>query len=86
MYFNAEHYSTYELGGGITSFPFIFIKTTGYVKEILFQNTIRKKFKNNILNPQESLIIYLLDLLTILIIIFGGIVIIILELLVFLFT
>ena len=75
IYFNSEHYSPYELSI-FTSFPLFFIKTIGYIKAIILPNTMRRKFKSNILKPQEKPLIYLLALFTMLIIIFFGLVII----------
>lgn len=74
-YFNSKHYSAYELQI-FTSFPLLLIKTIGYIKAIVFPNTIRRKFKNNILNSKDRPIVYFLALLTMLILIFGSMVII----------
>jgi len=75
IYFNGKHYSDYELNI-FTTFPLLLIKTLGYIKAIVFPNTMRKKFKSNILNPKENPITYLLAWLTMVILICGGIIII----------
>jgi len=75
IYFNSKHYSSYELQI-FTSFPLFLVKTIGYIKAIVFPNTMRRKFKNNILNSKDRPIVYFLALLTILILIFGSLVII----------
>ncbi len=75
IYFNSKHYSDYELEI-FTSFPLFLVKTIGYIKAIVFPNTMRRKFKNNILNSKDRPIVYFLALLTILILIFGSLVII----------
>lgn len=75
IYFNSKHYSAYELAI-FDSFPLFLIKTIGYIKAIVFPKTMRRKFKNNILNPKEKPIIYLLALITMLIIIYCGIILI----------
>ena len=71
IYFNPKHYSEYELSI-FSSFPLLLIKTLGYVKAIVFPNTMRKKFNSNILSPKDNFITYILALLTMLIIICGG--------------
>lgn len=75
IYFNSKHYSSYELQI-FTSFPLLLVKTIGYIKAIVFPNTMRRKFKNNILNSKDRPTVYFLALLTILILIFGSLVII----------
>ena len=74
-YFNSKHYSSYELAI-FDSFPLFFIKTIGYVKAIVFPGSMRRKFKEDILNSKEHPVIYLIALLTMLIIIFCGLVLI----------
>lgn len=68
--FNSKHYSEYELSI-FSSFPLFLIKTLGYIKAIVFPNSMRKKFKQNILNPKNNPITYLLAWLTMLILIAG---------------
>lgn len=75
IYFNSKHYSPYELSI-FTSFPLLLIKTLGYIKAIVFPNTMRRKFKNNILIPKENPITYLLAWLTMIILICGALIII----------
>ena len=74
VYFNSKHYSDYELSI-FTSFPLLLVKTLGYIKAIVFPNTMRRKFENNILIPRENPITYLLAWLTMIILIVGGIII-----------
>lgn len=74
-YFNSKHYSEYELSI-FRSFPLLLIKTLGYIKAIVFPNTMRRKFKNNILIPKENPITYLLAWLTMIILICGALIII----------
>jgi len=75
IYFNRDHYSSYELQI-FSTFPLLIIKTLGYVKAIVFPSTMRKKFKNNIISPKENPGIFILAWLTMLILIFGGLVLI----------
>ena len=75
IYFNNNHYSDYELSI-FNSFPLFLIKTLGYIKAITFLNTMRMKFEKNILNNKEKPFIYFLAWMTMLIIIYGGVVII----------
>jgi len=75
VYFNDQHYSTYELSI-FDSFPLFLIKTIGYIKAIVFPNTMRRKFKDNILNSKEHPVIYFLACLTIFILAYGGIVLV----------
>ena len=75
IYFNNNHYSDYELSI-FNSLPLFLIKTPGYIKAITFPNTMRMKFEKNILNNKEKPFIYFLAWMTMLIIIYGGVVII----------
>lgn len=75
IYFNSKHYSDYELSI-FTSFPLLLVKTLGYIKAIVFPNTMRRKFENNILTPKENPITYILAWLTMIIIICGGLMLI----------
>ena len=75
IYFNNNHYSDYELSI-FNSFPLFLIKTLGYIKAITFPNNMRMKFEKNILNNKEKPFIYFLAWMTMLIIIYGGVVII----------
>ncbi|MCW8987754.1 MAG: hypothetical protein OQK75_08830 [Gammaproteobacteria bacterium] len=74
-YFNNNHFSLNEIAM-FNSFPLYFIKTLAYVRAIVFPKTMRKRFKNNILNIKDHPFIYSLAFLTILILIYGAIVII----------
>ena len=74
-FFNNKHYSAYELQI-FTSFPLLLIKTLGYIKAIVFPDTMRRKFEKNIIKPKERPVIYLLAWLTMLIIIYYGLVLI----------
>ncbi len=74
-YFNNKYYSNYEISI-FDSFPLFLIKTIGYIKAIVFPGTMRRKFKENILNPKERPVIYLLALLTIIILFISGLIII----------
>lgn len=74
-YFNKKHYSDYEIAI-FDSFPLFLIKTLGYIKAIVFPKTMRRKFENDILNPKDNPVIYVLAWITMLIIIFGGLVLI----------
>lgn len=74
-YFNNHHFSLNELAM-FNSFPLNFIKTLAYVRAIVFPKTMKKRFEDNILNIKEHPVIYSLALLTILILIYGAIVII----------
>ncbi len=75
IYFNRNHYSEYELSI-FDSFPLLLIKTLGYIKAIVFPSTMRRKFKNNILNQKEHRVIYFLAWTSMLIIIYFGFIII----------
>ena len=68
IYFNSNHYSDYELVI-FTSFPLLLIKTLGYIKAIVFPNTMRRKFKNNILTSKKHPIIFILAWITMIILI-----------------
>jgi len=75
IYFNNKHYSPYELNI-FTTFPLLLVKTLGYIKAIVFPNTMRRKFKKNILTPKTNPITYLLAWLTMIILICGALIII----------
>ncbi len=75
IYFNKAHYSAYELSI-FDSFPLFLIKTIGYIKAIVFPNSMRRKFEKNILKPKDHLIIYSLAWITILILIISSFIII----------
>ncbi len=75
IYFNSKHYSDYELGI-FTSFPLLLIKTIGYIKAIVFPNTMRRKFEKNILSAKNNPVTFLLAWLTMIIIICGGLILI----------
>ena len=74
-YFNSKHYSNYELEI-FNSFPLLFIKTIGYIKAIVFPNTMRNKFKDNIINPSDEPLIFFLAWLTMIILIVCGLILI----------
>ena len=75
IYFNSNHYSAYELGIFI-SFPLFLVKTLSYIKAIVFPNTMRRKFKDNILIPKERPVVYSLALFSILILVFSALVLV----------
>lgn len=75
IYFNDKYYSNYELSI-FNSFPLFLIKTIGYIKAIVFPDNMRRKFSQNILKPKEKPAIYLLAWITVLILVFGGLVLI----------
>ena len=68
VYFNSNYYSAYELQI-FTTFPLLLIKTLGYIKAIVFPQTMRRKFKSNIINSKEKPFIFLLAWLTMIILI-----------------
>jgi len=72
-YFNSNHFSLSELAM-LNSFPLHFIKTLTYVRAIVFPRTMKKRFKENILQIKDNPVTYSLALLTILILIYGTIV------------
>lgn len=67
VYFNINHYSRYELEI-FNSFPLLLVKTIGYIKAIVFPNTMRRKFKENIIKPNDEPAIFYLAWLTMIII------------------
>ena len=75
VYFNNNHFSLNELAM-FSSFPLHFIKTLAYVRAIVLPKTMEKRFNTKILNNKKRPIIYLLALVTMLIIIYGGLAII----------
>lgn len=75
IYFNNKYYSPYELNI-FTTFPLLLVKTLGYIKAIVFPNTMRRKFKKNILTPKKHPITYLLAWITMIILICGALIII----------
>lgn len=75
VYFNSKHYTEYELNI-FSSFPLLFIKTLGYIKAIVFPDTMRKKFKTNVLKPTDNPITYFLAWLTMFILILGFLILI----------
>ena len=72
-YFNNNHFSLYELSI-YDSFPLFFIKTLAYVRAIVFPKTMLKRFKQRILVPNKKPFVYFLALLSMIIIIYCGIV------------
>ena len=74
-YFNNNHFSLNELAM-FNSFPLHFIKTLAYVRAIVLPKTMKKRFKTKILNQKERPFIYFIAWITMLIIIYGGVVII----------
>ncbi len=74
-YFNSKYYSNYELQI-FTSFPLHLIKTIGYIKAIIFPNTMRRKFKDNIIISRDEPLIFFLAWLTMIILIICGVVLI----------
>jgi len=75
FYFNNKYYSSYELEI-FSAFPLLLIKTLGYIKAIAFPNTMRRKFKKNIINARENPVIFFLAWLTMIFIICGSIILI----------
>lgn len=73
IYFNSKHYSNYELQI-FASFPLLLVKTIGYIKAIVLPNTMRRKFKVNIINSKDEPVIFFLAWLTMMLIIFCAIV------------
>jgi len=67
-YFNSKHYSNYELEI-FTSFPLLLVKTIGYIKAVVFPNTMRREFKENIIKPKDEPVILFLAWLTMIILI-----------------
>jgi len=74
-YFNGNHFSKYELEI-YTSFPLLLVKTIGYIKAVVFPETMRRKFKENIIKPKDEPLIFTLAWLTMIIIILSGIILI----------
>ncbi len=75
IYFNRNHYSEYELSI-FDSFPLLLIKTLGYIKAIVFPNTMRRKFERNIIDQKKHRFIYFLAWTSMLIIIYGALILI----------
>ncbi len=75
IYFNKKYYSDYELHI-FKTFPLLLVKTLGYIKAITFPKAMRRKFKHNIIKPEDNILIATLAWLTILILIIGGLVLI----------
>lgn len=75
IYFNSKHYSNYELEI-FTSFPLLLVKTIGYIKAVVFPNTMRRKFNENIIKPRDEPLIFLLAWTTMIILILCGIILI----------
>ncbi len=75
LYFNEKYFSTYELSI-FNSFPLYFLKTLAYIRAIVFPKTMLKRFSNKILTPKNKPFIYLLALSTIIVLIYGTIVLI----------
>lgn len=67
LYFNEKHFNTYELSI-FNSFPLMFMKTIAYIRAIVLPNTMRKRFKHNILKPKDNPVTYALSLVSMLII------------------
>lgn len=72
-YFNIEHFSLTELSI-YNSSPLLLIKTITYIRAIVFPATMRKRFALKIIKPNENRLIYILALLTMLMIIYCGLV------------
>lgn len=82
-YYNAEYFSEGELVVFSAGFVFYLSKTTLYIRAITLPNTMRIRFKENILTFKQRPFIYVLAWVTLLLIAYGGLAII--NLLVFLF-
>lgn len=75
IYFNNKHFSLSELSI-YNSFPLFLIKVITYIRAIAFPKTMLKRFKTKIIIPKENKTIYFLAWLSMLIIIYCGIVLI----------
>jgi len=75
LYFNEEHFSTYELSI-YNSFPLLLIKVIAYIRAITLPGTMRKRFEQNILQPKENPATYVLSLISIFIIAYCALVLI----------
>lgn len=74
-YFNNNYFSLHELAI-YNSFPLFLIKTIAYIRAIVFPKTMQKRFERRIVNPKEKKFIYYLAWLTMLIIIYCGLVLV----------
>jgi len=74
-YFNNNYFSLHELAI-YNSFPLFLIKTIAYIRAIVFPKTMQKRFGTRIINPKEKKFIYFLAWLTMLIIIYCGLVLV----------
>lgn len=74
-YFNNNYFSLHELAI-YNSFPLFLIKTIAYIRAIVFPKTMRKRFESKTIIPKENKVIYFLAWVSMLIIIYCGIVLI----------
>ena len=74
-YFNNNYFSLNELAI-YNSFPLFLIKTIAYIRAIVFPKTMQKRFETRIIKPKENKFIYFLAWLTMLIIIYCGLVLV----------
>jgi len=74
-YFNNNYFSLHELAI-YNSFPLFLIKTIAYIRAIVFPRTMRKRFESKIIIPKENKVTYFLAWISMLIIIYCGIVLI----------
>ncbi len=75
VYFNENHFSLYELSI-FKSFPLTYIKIITYIRAIVLPNTMRKRFKENILIYREHPVIYILSFISIIILSYSALVLI----------
>jgi len=74
-YFNENHFSLYELSI-YKSFPLVYIKVLAYIRAIVLPETMRKRFKDNILVKKDHPMIYSLSFISILILAYSTIVLV----------
>ncbi|VAW52673.1 hypothetical protein MNBD_GAMMA07-2780 [hydrothermal vent metagenome] len=75
-YYNTDHFSAGELVVFTTGYIFYLVKTLIYVRAITLPKTMRIRFKENILMFKDRPTIYLLAWFTLLLIAYGGLIII----------
>ncbi|VAW55726.1 hypothetical protein MNBD_GAMMA07-2403 [hydrothermal vent metagenome] len=75
-YYNSNHFSAGELVIFSSGFIFYLYKTLAYVRAIALPKTMRIRFKENILTYKNHPFIYILACFTMLLIAYGGLVII----------
>ena len=75
-YYNTNHFTAGELVIFSSGFFFYLYKTLAYVRAIVLPKTMRKRFEEDILTFKDHPVIYLLACFTMLLIAYGGLVII----------